>query len=91
MALRTVSSMMSFRRADDLKLLPIMGEPYWLLDYQLCAAQYSHHRRQCFNGRIARCALARSHPSCTPTTLMVKRVDAGLPRLIYKPIYGNFS
>lgn len=56
MTLRTVSSMSSFGSANDLKLLPPMGEPICLLDYKgvkFAAAHCSHHGRQCFNLRSA--------------------------------------
>ena len=53
MTLRTVSSMSSFGSANELKLLPLMGEPICLLDYKLAAPHCSQHGRQCFNLRSA--------------------------------------
>lgn len=69
MTLQTVTSMLPFGSANDLKLLPIMGEPIWLPDYKFAAAQHSQLRMTVLQLLNRNLRFGSQSPCRTPTTL----------------------
>ena len=70
MTLRTVSSMLPSGSANDLELLPIMGEPIWLPDYyKLVAAQHSQPWKMALQLLNPNLRFGSQSPCRTPTTL----------------------